>query len=156
MHDKKMPEEWWHSLSWKTHLPNSQLISLPEQQHHISSSRTSLSQTLHVFILCQTEREECVPKTCSTICQQHTSVLGIIQNALGCWLCLTFNLSTGEQLWKDRKILMGPAEDCHLVYLWTGVEGKGEQRKSQRSAVFHFHSLWYDRILALRVFCCLG
>lgn len=97
-----MPEGKQLTLKKRTRSPNLQLISWLEQRHHTSSSRTSLCQTLNVFILCQTERAECVPKTGSTLCQQRTSVLGIIQSALGCWLCLTFNLSTGDPLWKRR------------------------------------------------------
>lgn len=47
------------------------------------------------------------PKQAPHSCQQRVSVLRIIPNALGCWLCLTFNLSTGELVWKKEKRLMG-------------------------------------------------
>lgn len=129
-----MPERKQLTLQKRTCSPNLQLISWLEQRHHTSSSRTRLCQTLNVFILCQTERAECVPKTGSTLCQQHTSVLGIIQSALGCWLCLTFNLSTGDPLWKRRgkKNRWEPAEARHLVYPWT-TACKAEESKGRVS-----------------------
>lgn len=136
----------------KTCSPNLQLISWLEQRHHTSSSRTSLCQTLSVFILCQTERAECVPKTGSTLCQQRTSVLGIIQSALGCWLCLTFNLSTGDPLWKKRgkKNLMGasrgPPPCLPLNY---SVQSEGKQRKSEQKMFFSISTL-SDSILVRR------
>lgn len=138
----------------RTCSPNLQLISWLKQRHHTSSSRTSLCQTLNVFILCQTERAECVPKTGSTLCQQRTSVLGIIRSALGCWLCLTFNLSTGDPVWKKRekKNLMGasrgPPPCLPLNY---NVQSEGKQRKSEQKMFFSISTL-SDSIL---VRCCV-
>lgn len=59
------------------------------------------------------------PKQAPHSCQQRLSVLRIIPNALGCWLCLPFNLSTGEPVWKKKPKLMGALQRpwLHLVYL---------------------------------------
>lgn len=133
--------------SSEKHLPNSQLISWPEQQHHITTLAPAgpawVRHRTHLF---------CVGLKGGSVFPKHAlqsasnaSVLGITQSASGRWLCLTFKLSIGDTLWNDcKKNLMEPVECCdwHLVYLWTGVEGKGGLRKRQKNAVFHSHHLW--------------
>lgn len=155
-----MPEGKQLTLKKRTCSPNLQLISWLEQRHHTSSSRTRLCQTLNVFILCQTERAECVPKTGSMLCQQRTSVLGIIQSALGCWLCLTFNLSTGDPLWKRRgeKTWWEPAEARHLVYPWTTAckAKESKERVSDNSISTLSDSILVCRCVFFFFFCWLA
>lgn len=89
------------------------------------------------------------PKQAPHSCQQRVSVLRIIPNALGCWLCLTFNLSTGEPVWKKEKKLMGATQRpwLHLVYLWiTACYSKKKEKKAQeeRAKNFLLYFLWWD------------
>lgn len=139
MNDKKMPDEWWHGLSWKTHLPNSQLISWPEQQHHISSSRTSLSQTPHVFILWDWKGGVCsqhAPQSAS-----NATVLGIIQSATGCWLCLMLKLSIGDSKRPDGASIVLWLAPC-LPLNWSGRERRAEKETEKCCFPFPLTGFW--------------
>lgn len=141
---RKMPERKQPSMRRKkTCPPNLQLVSWPEQHHHISSSRTKpVSDIERIHSVSDCRERNVFPKQAPHSCQQRVSVLRIIPNALGCCLCLTFNLSTGEPVWKKEKKLMGAIQRpwLHLVYLWITAchIRKKRRRKSKQKIYIYF------------------
>lgn len=158
------PDEWWHSLGWKTHLPNSQLTSWPEQWHHIITLAPAGPAWVrrHTHLFCVRLKGGSVFPKHAPQSASNVSVLGIMQTASGCWLCLTFKLSIGDTLlWNDSKKKKKTWLSQSIVMTGTlftsELEWKGKERQRQRNAVFNFHHLWQAFLaLCCGVFCCLA
>lgn len=132
-------------LNW-THLPNSRLIPRPEQQHHIITLAPAGPAWVRrrTYLFCaKLKGRSALPKHAA----RSASVPGIIQRASGCWLCLTFKLSSGDTMWNDSQKPAGAGRVLWLAPSFTselGWKRKAGGEKRQKNAVSHFQFLFWQ------------